>query len=1378
MSKIGSADDVAKLASLIITTHLLETTYDHLQDHIDDIVKAVHDQVKHEEQKAQVKHAIADIIDILAARELLMNGEQRGKDFLDFVLRLSADTSPDLRRVGAGLLQRLTSEVPSVQPLLWPHLMEYLLMPGCTGMVTPVLRCLNEIITKKSDVGASVKVDFGQLTHVDGPCAILARLLVLVSAPVPRKRGMHILTFMLIFAKQINKHVRPLWGKRIPLLQLYLKNQLQWRNKADEEAVLAPGWEQSQWELWLLELLDDTIKEIGLEEWNAALVTAMEKQLALYEESEEKTEHAFLIKALGLVLKNSTSRNVVTKQLSMIEKHVASSSFTATCQASAMAFGICSMTYMDLVLERLSVLAQQKRRSNFFARFQDKQAGEQQHRMHNFVLVSISQVVKNAPKDKVVALTRDIISKFILPFLKGSADSLKLASLKSLAHLVERVRTGEIRELPHHEELLKETIECLKQGLWSVEDKQIALNAILQLIKCPPPLSETTQCSLIKASLTFVLPGLILEKVDEENPAKCANDRKETLKVLLSLIGEVISQKPLQTTLDEVFSHVEPWMKHEARNGREVALTVYKCALQALLSQSKSIQGTGFSSAPYLITCVIPRCFDCCQQVQELALQVLNLLMQLLVVLEHERGLQDAADAANDFSGIFLVRATTTATATDSVSPSPSPTNANSNNNIQVATEISSVLSRKLRQKHVVRLLIHLADCDDANSDSGGTDRVIRSLVDERKREFANHSTSVMESLLCRLVNLAKDDEEYKGLDILAAICAIIAVDFDDVTQHLLSLPVFGNAPHLSRQLQRLWGAVALERETAIKFLILSLRRLTMSELFAESCGSDGIFKRTAKHDVLSAAACLGRMLQEKDAKDACEEVDFSYAFVPLVTSMCCYFGIRTRKTWPENRTFPVLPLREATEDENDDIKGEEEMGAFGLCKWALCSFLVRRDCPLVAKVTERLWEEDKEEEKRGGADIGSLCCLLCDIYEALINFYPHFLPSLASNLEPLLLDALFGRRIAAAAFFRQTLCNKSLAVDADMRRDAISNLLTVVQWEKSNSEREDEDMLVLTENGDEEKETTLKSAIARKEIRRKESNSVRILCLQGLAEAGEHCKEDQKGCGLKSVLSAFLLSIHVDDGPECDVNLTAIRGLHILLLTAEQHGNADEVRQLLPEMASKVMLFVDRPKEAAAAISCFTQLSVFISDANAALNYAKNVHDAMVSLLLHCSSEDDDVRQCSRRGLAQIFDAMLPQDKISQTMEELIGLLLDEEKSDLDYDRTVAAMSDFPEFSSMFSSYLSSAVDHFSAPKAHSRACAVRLAAALADRVGAAAAAAVDAESVCGGLAALLALDKDADVKEAAAKAIGNTFARLRVGIVSGQQQNHSGID
>ena len=74
--------------------------------------------------------------------------------------------------------------------------------------------------------------------------------------------------------------------------------------------------DQDQWEEWLLALMDDTLSEIDLDEWNNAFVGAMTQQLnTLYPDAREK---AFLMKAAGRALTAVKNRTLVLDTLALI----------------------------------------------------------------------------------------------------------------------------------------------------------------------------------------------------------------------------------------------------------------------------------------------------------------------------------------------------------------------------------------------------------------------------------------------------------------------------------------------------------------------------------------------------------------------------------------------------------------------------------------------------------------------------------------------------------------------------------------------------------------------------------------------------------------------------------------------------------------------------------------------------------------------------------------------------------------------------------------------------------------------------------------------------------------------------------------------------
>ena len=83
------------------------------------------------------------------------------------------------------------------------------------------ITCQNAITVKKrtDESAADLSIDYAKFHFVQGPYALLPRLLVMAAVPFSGCRGATILSFLQNFAPNINKHIPPLWKQRIPLLQ-------------------------------------------------------------------------------------------------------------------------------------------------------------------------------------------------------------------------------------------------------------------------------------------------------------------------------------------------------------------------------------------------------------------------------------------------------------------------------------------------------------------------------------------------------------------------------------------------------------------------------------------------------------------------------------------------------------------------------------------------------------------------------------------------------------------------------------------------------------------------------------------------------------------------------------------------------------------------------------------------------------------------------------------------------------------------------------------------------------------------------------------------------------------------------------------------------
>ena len=115
---------------------------------------------------------------------------------------------------------------------------------------------------------------------------------------------------------------------------------------------------------------------------------------------------------------------------------------------------------------------------------------------------------------------------------------------------------------------------------------------------------------------------------------------KPTLDKLLNLVQALLLQEPLQSTLDEIFTLLEPYLKLSEKLSREMSVTLLHATLRTFCQShdlkkeedddSLSSKRKSFSPGPYIIGSLIPRCFDTSRRVQSTALACLQLLVRLL----------------------------------------------------------------------------------------------------------------------------------------------------------------------------------------------------------------------------------------------------------------------------------------------------------------------------------------------------------------------------------------------------------------------------------------------------------------------------------------------------------------------------------------------------------------------------------------------------------------------------------------------------------------------------------------------------------------------------------------------------------------------------
>lgn len=185
-----------------------------------------------------------------------------------------------------------------------------------------------------------------------------------------------------------------------------------------------------------------------------------------------------------------------------------------------------------------------------------------------------------------------------------------------------------------------------------------------------------SRCSILKACFTSVFPSLIrlqqqqsglqvnvkpslLAPLDDNNspissgqstPIRKSSDsttfsltdsqlKGNILDKLLSLVQALLLQELRQSTLDEIFTLLEPYLKLvETTSSREMAITLLHATLKTYYEkenfccqeddEQQAVEQNNFSPGPYIIGSLVPRCFDTSRHIQSTALACLQILVR------------------------------------------------------------------------------------------------------------------------------------------------------------------------------------------------------------------------------------------------------------------------------------------------------------------------------------------------------------------------------------------------------------------------------------------------------------------------------------------------------------------------------------------------------------------------------------------------------------------------------------------------------------------------------------------------------------------------------------------------------------------------------
>ena len=194
--------------------------------------------------------------------------------------------------------------------------------------------------------------------------------------------------------------------------------------------------------------------------------------------------------------------------------------------------------------------------------------------------------------------------------------------------------------MPLQDELLNSVIAILQDNLISLKSKQMALIAITNLIQLPPVISQLTRCSLLKASFNTLFNSFLEADCFKLEDYKVARELELKLTSIADslhiLIKELLKQDMEQSTVDEIFTMLETWLRLDQPLSRELSVNILQRALEVYSKNIKLGVGspTNFTPGPYMIGAMVARCHDPSLTVRKTALVCLQILLRILGVYE------------------------------------------------------------------------------------------------------------------------------------------------------------------------------------------------------------------------------------------------------------------------------------------------------------------------------------------------------------------------------------------------------------------------------------------------------------------------------------------------------------------------------------------------------------------------------------------------------------------------------------------------------------------------------------------------------------------------------------------------------------------------
>lgn len=790
--------------------------------------------------------------------------------------QMPATTPADLRQISDHILNLMTTTVPSSHQVLWPFLLEPLTKPNYGASVSAVCKAIAFIgQIKRTSNTEDFLIDFDKKVNLPKPQQIMARLLVLLNAPLRRDDlGNNILEALLNISGILHPSITEMWDRTIPRILEFLRDN-------------ADSWNQTTWEDLVLRLLTETIKVIADVEWTMKLGDAFSSQLALYKTDPELKRVCF--KHFGIVIGSVTHKEWVKDRLDSLWNEVNHENDKERTGA-AQAFGYTAAAHLDFALEKLAQVVKPPEKKKpepssgglFGGLFGggSKEAAAVPAGAHLVTITLAYGYITAYAKPSIITSRIDgHIMANIKPYLATKNATLREGIIKTTELIAKAMLPSHLKmkyEFKFRDELLQILLgyttadpkEDKKKAVpISNSTRVLALNAATVLINLDPPLPTELETRLLEIATKFyALPD------SSEDKSELVFDNMN------KMLSMVIYRDTSILRLRSLVGQLAPYVRSSSDVQRSRAMTTILYLMKRFVeyvSEADARNDTKFDQLGDTLAIFLPRSTDPSAQVRSMSIEAAQLALYLDHILKLRMESKDPELAPPDaLRPLTELRKRSAA--------------GDLNEQLAVVMEVSAILADTVSIKELGSLLNGLIKGlnDSQESSARGTCVVLFGLVSQRAKDLHSEVSKLVTDL-CEQMASINNDSTLNGT--LNALKQLAITHTSTVLEELLARPM----PHPD-YLSKAFQVLAIEPKISEKVFFHLMNCLNNNELF-ETIIVDKAKKTTKLQPTskaLSATAALSEIFEKPEAINYAES-HYAHLFSTLALRIGSSVGFK-----------------------------------------------------------------------------------------------------------------------------------------------------------------------------------------------------------------------------------------------------------------------------------------------------------------------------------------------------------------------------------------------------------------------------------------------------------------------------------------------------